>query len=405
MTTTMDQPLSKVMHLDDVVRGYAQAAAVVDGIGRGTTVLLSGSARTIAVGREVPVKVNTNIGISKETPYELERDKLVRLAGLHYRPDLMMDHTIDRNRRDFWKEIVRTFDGAVGTLPQYTAYRARTGLAVKALLDRIEEMLDGGVAFMTLHFTADADLYEVARKTRPIAVTSRGGGLALRDLLRWPKSENAFRAGMGEIVRLFRKYDAAVSVGTTFRPPDIFSALDEVHLMETERQIEIVRFLRDNGVKVIMEGVGHVPLDRISEYADLIDRAGCPFMPLGPIVTDSAIGFDHVASAIGGAFMAYAGAANVLNSVTSEEHTGGVPTVEAVLDGLKAARVAAHSVNLTKFPLVSQLDRLTIRQRGAQVSCVVSGGLFAATVDDPRRGCTRCSFECPIILAPSAQFV
>lgn len=46
-------------------------------------------------------------------------------------------------------------------------------------------------------------------------------------------------------------------------------------------------------------------------------------MPLGPIPTDIAIGMDHIAAAIGATIMGIEGCANIISTVTREEHTGG----------------------------------------------------------------------------------
>jgi phosphomethylpyrimidine synthase len=387
--------------IHDVRSGHVDAADLVAALDQGGAVLLRGRKRNVAVGRVVPIKVNTNIGISHWTPRRGEQGKIEFLGESAFGPDLVMDHTIDPKERDFWRDMVEIFPGPVGTLPQYTAYSPRHGLLKDPLLERIEEMLEGGVAFMTLHFTSDMDIYEIAARSRAVPVTSRGGGLAIRTQLKNGHRTNPFREGFDDIAKLFRRYGATVSVGTTFRPADISSGLDEAHRLETTRQIEIIRELRSRGVSCLMEGVGHLALDQIAEYCDLVAEAGCPFMPLGPMVTDSAIGFDHVTNAIGGAFMAFLGGASVLNSVSREEHTGGVPTTESIIEGLQAARVAAHAVNLTRFPQIRKLDELTVKQRGSQVSCVVSGGLFGQEVAGGKKGCTRCDFECPIILAPA----
>ncbi|MBR9972112.1 phosphomethylpyrimidine synthase ThiC [Magnetospirillum sulfuroxidans] len=391
-----------ILGLDDVLRGNITADLLRNAVEDGSAVLIRGRERSVAVGSSLPVKINTNIGISDKSDPNVEVEKLKLLSSFSFRPDLMMDHTIDREHRDFWKTMVRHFDGPVGTLPHYTIYSPQHGIEKSALIDRITEMLEGGVAFMTLHFTSDPDIYDVARKTRPIPVTSRGGGLVVRDMLRSGRNENVFRAAIADIASVFRKFDATISVGTTYRPPDIFSALDEAHTLETKRQVQIVRELREAGVSVIMEGVGHVQLTDIPRYIAIASKAKCPFMPLGPTTTDSAIGFDHVVNAIGGVTMALAGGAHILNSITREEHTGGVPSLESVVEGLKAAKVAAHSVNVTRFERIKAFDRMTIEQRGKQVSCVVAGGLFNERVDDPRKGCNRCSFECPIVLAPAS---
>ena len=389
------------LKVDDVLRGYVTKDVFTQNFNLGSAVLMHGSKRSVAVGYDLPVKVNTNIGISDKSDPRVEEEKLEFLSRSSFRPDLMMDHTIDYRHRDFWKTIVSRFDGPVGTLPHYTIYEPKRGVEKRALVDRITEMLEGGVAFMTLHFTSDLDIYDVARKTRPIPVTSRGGGLVIRDMLKSGRNENVFRAAISDIAAVFVKHDATISVGTTYRPPDIFSALDEAHVLETKRQIQIVQELRAAGVSVIMEGVGHMQMTDIPEYVSLASEAKCPFMPLGPMTTDSAIGFDHVVNAIGGATMALAGGAHILNSVTREEHTGGVPSFDSVVEGLKSARVAAHSVNVTRFERIKLIDRMTIEQRGRQVSCVVAGGLFDTNVGDPHKGCNRYSFECPIVLAPA----
>jgi len=50
----------------------------------------------------------------------------------------------------------------------------------------------------------------------------------------------------------------------------------------------------------MIEGPGHVPLDKIKEQVDK-EMEWCheaPFYTLGPLVTDIAPGYDHITSAI-----------------------------------------------------------------------------------------------------------
>lgn len=148
-----------------------------------------------------------------------------------------------------------------------------------------------------------------------------------------------------------------------------------------------------------MEGIGHMTLDKIAEYAEMVKTYGVPFMPLGPITTDAAVGEDHISNAIGAAYIAFLGAAHVLNSITREEHTGKVPTQESIIEGLRAARIAEHSVNIAKFPQVLEPDRQVSDKRAGNYTCVVEGGLFSSSAE--RRfsmGCSRCGSECPLIL-------
>jgi phosphomethylpyrimidine synthase len=71
-----------------------------------------------------------------------------------------------------------------------------------------------------------------------------------------------------------------------------------------------------------------------------------PFYVLGPLVTDMAAGYDHIAGAIGGAVAAMHGA-NFLCYVTPAEHLR-LPTKADVIQGVVAARIAAHAADLAK---------------------------------------------------------
>jgi phosphomethylpyrimidine synthase len=67
---------------------------------------------------------------------------------------------------------------------------------------------------------------------------------------------------------------------------------------------------------------------------------------LGPIVTDVTPGYDHISAAIGGAVAAAAGA-DFLCYVTPAEHLR-LPTVDDVIEGVVATRLAAHAGDLVK---------------------------------------------------------
>jgi phosphomethylpyrimidine synthase len=64
----------------------------------------------------------------------------------------------------------------------------------------------------------------------------------------------------------------------------------------------LVRRSLDAGVRVIVEGPGHVPLNDVAAQVIAIKRAchGVPLYVLGPLVTDIAPGYDHITSAVGG---------------------------------------------------------------------------------------------------------
>jgi phosphomethylpyrimidine synthase len=101
-------------------------------------------------------------------------------------------------------------------------------------------------------------------------------------------------------------------------------------------------------VQVIIEGPGHVPLHMVEENIRLQKSVckGAPFYVLGPLVTDCAAGWDHIAGAIGGAMAAYFGA-DFLCYVTPAEHLR-LPTVEHVIEGVVASKIAARAADLAR---------------------------------------------------------
>jgi phosphomethylpyrimidine synthase len=101
-------------------------------------------------------------------------------------------------------------------------------------------------------------------------------------------------------------------------------------------------------VQVMIEGPGHVPLDRIKENVDrqVVACHDAPFYTLGPVVTDIAHGYDHITSAIGASHIAWHGTA-MLCYVTPKEHLG-LPNRNDVKTGVITYKLAAHAADLAK---------------------------------------------------------
>jgi len=113
-------------------------------------------------------------------------------------------------------------------------------------------------------------------------------------------------------------------------------------------QGELTRIAWEHGCQVMNEGPGHVPMHLIKENMDK-QLAWCgeaPFYTLGPVVTDIAAGYDHLASAIGAAMIGWYGTA-LLCYVTPKEHLG-LPDKEDVRAGVVAYKIAAHAADIAK---------------------------------------------------------
>lgn len=353
----------------------------------------------LLIGPQMLLKVNTNIGVSDVTNLEVELRKLKYISELRFAPDTMMDHTYVPVERPLWKYMVEEFKGPVGTLPHYSTFDVNDGIDKERLLETIEEMALGGVSFMTLHPTATISLLEIAKECRRIPTTSRGGAVVLKDAILNNRDENIFVDNFEDILKIFKKYNMTLSVGTTFRPACINEALDRVQMEEIREQKKYIDIAKASGVNVIMEGIGHISIDLIPDYCKLINRYNTPLMPLGPMPTDATIGFDHVTSAIGATVTVLNGNVGIINSVTREEHTGNVPSDESIVEGLKTARVVAHSINVARFPKYREIDNAIAENRANNRSCVIKGGIFAnEEVNEEGSGCSRCRYECPLTI-------
>jgi len=353
----------------------------------------------LLLGRKALLKVNTNIGVSDSAKLDIELKKLEALLALDFAPDSMMDHTYVPLDRPLWKYMIEMLDRPIGTLPHYATFSSEHGIDKNELLEAIDEMGQGGVSFMTLHPTSQLSLLEIAKSCRSVPTTSRGGVLILRDAQINKRTVNVMVDCFDDILALFKKHSMTLSVGTTFRPARIDEALDAVQLEEIKLQGTYVAYAKSKGVSVIMEGVGHLALDDIEKYCNLICEFNVPLMPLGPMPTDATVGFDHVSSAIGATVIGMLGNIGSINSVTREEHTGGVPNMDSIIEGLKAARVVAHAINLTRFTRYREIDTAIADSRATAKTCAISGGIFGELdTEQADEGCSRCNYECPLIL-------
>ncbi len=132
------------------------------------------------------------------------------------------------------------------------------------------------------------------------------------------------------------------------RPGSILDATDRAQVEELIILGELTERARDRDVQVMIEGPGHVPLNKIKMNVQL-EKEIChnaPFYVLGPLVTDVAPGYDHITSAIGGAIAAAEGA-DFLCYVTPGEHLK-LPDCEDVRKGVIATRIAGHAADIVK---------------------------------------------------------
>jgi phosphomethylpyrimidine synthase len=326
-------------------------------IKNGTIILVKGRYHQIeplAIGTGLRTKVNANIGTSPDfasIKFELEKLENAVEAGADAVMDLSTGGDINKIRR----EIVVASHVAVGTVPIYqVAIEMRkkrkpfTRSTADEIFDVIELHLMDGVDFITVHCGVTREsVAGMDRKKRVCGVVSRGGSM-MTEWMQRNRQENPLYEHYDRLLGLARKYGATLSLGDGLRPGAIADATDEYQIKELLVIGELVKEARNQGVSVMVEGPGHVPINDIEANIRLEKTicAGAPFYVLGPLVTDIGAGHDHIVAAIGGALAGYYGA-DFLCYVTPSEHLG-LPNADEVREGVIALKIAAHAADIGK---------------------------------------------------------
>jgi len=327
------------------------------GIKQGNIVLVKNRKHRItplAIGKGLRTKVNANIGTSPDLAdlrLELRKLAVSIKAGADTVMDLSTGGDINRIRRS----IIRASKVPIGTVPIYqVAIEARArkkaflDASVNEIFEVIEKHLDDGVDFITVHCGVTNQSIEGLRKKKRICgVVSRGGSMMV-EWMAYNKKENPLYEYYDRLLGLAKKYNATLSLGDGLRPGAIADSTDRYQVRELIVIGELVRSAREQGVSVMVEGPGHIPIHEIEANIRLEKNIcdGAPFYVLGPLVTDIGAGYDHIVAAIGGAMAAYFGA-DYLCYVTPSEHLG-LPNVEEVREGVIASKLAAHAGDIGK---------------------------------------------------------
>ncbi|MFI3294930.1 MAG: phosphomethylpyrimidine synthase ThiC, partial [Rikenellaceae bacterium] len=128
----------------------------------------------------------------------------------------------------------------------------------------------------------------------------------------------------------------------------IADANDHAQFAELRTLGELTQRAWAKDVQVIIEGPGHVPMDKIRENMDLQRECchGAPFYTLGPLVCDIGAGYDHITAAIGGTMIGWLGT-SMLCYVTTKEHLA-LPERDDVREGVVTFKIAAHAADVAK---------------------------------------------------------
>ena len=332
---------------------YVTPEFIRDEIARGRAVLPANinhpELEPMAIGRNLLVKINANIGNSAVTSTVAEEvEKMV--FAIRWGADTVMDLSTGRNIHNIREWIVRNAPVPIGTVPIYQALEKVDGIAEdltwEVFRDTLIEQAEQGVDYFTIHAGVRLPYIPLTAR-RVTGIVSRGGSIMAKWCLAHHR-ENFLYERFEEICEIMAAYDVSFSLGDGLRPGSIADANDAAQFAELETLGELTQVAWRHDVQVMIEGPGHVPLHKIKANMDKQLRVchEAPFYTLGPLTTDIAPGYDHITSAIGAAMIGWFGTA-MLCYVTPKEHLG-LPDKQDVKDGVIAYKIAAHAADLAK---------------------------------------------------------
>lgn len=346
-------------NLDNEARGiksYITPEFVRDEVAAGRAIIAANinhpEAEPMVIGKAFSVKLNTNIGNSALSS-GIEEEVAKAVWSCYWGGDTLMDLSTGDNIHETREWIIRNCPVPMGTVPIYQALEKVNGkvkdLTWEIYRDTLIEQCEQGVDYFTIHagaLKAHADLLD----ERLTGCVSRGGSI----MTQWcvlHNQESFLYTHFDEICEILNKYDVAVSLGDGMRPGSTHDANDRAQFLELDVLGELTSRAWEHDVQVIVEGPGHVPINKIEanmeRQASVCHEA--PFYTLGPLTTDIAPGYDHITSAIGAAMISTLGTAMICY-VTPKEHLS-LPTLEDVREGVIAYKISAHAADLAKgFP-------------------------------------------------------
>jgi len=312
------------------------------------------SPNALGIGKGLRVKVNANIGTSREycnLQDEIEKAKTSVEAGAHALMDLSTGGNLDKIRTSLIKIVNVPF----GTVPIYQAgiesikkHGSIIDMTEDEMFNMFEHQAKQGVDFAVTHVGITKQSVErLQKQKRLIPMVSRGGAFHMAWIIH-NEQENPLYKNFDYLLEIAKNYDVTLSLGDGMRSGAIFDSNDRAKFQELLIIGELVEKAREKGVQTIVEGPGHMPLNDIQSNIQIMKKVTreAPYFVLGPIVTDIAPGYDHFVGGIGGSIAGFAGA-DFLCYVTPAEHLS-LPDKNDVHDGVIATRIAAHAADLAR---------------------------------------------------------
>lgn len=368
----------------------------------------------LLVGNLSTKKVCVAIGMDSNSVEHFNEQELEVI--LQAKPDAVCDVSIGNNIPKALEKIRGSINVPLGSCPTYDIFTPNIKFELKKeeILEKIEKHLMAGVDFILLHFGVNQSIVKNLEKSKRIMpITSRGGG----DIIRYMKKfncENPLLQYYDSIGDLCRKYGVVLDLGDVFRTgciEDGEEILEKNGLKYQEVMLlaEIRKNLIKNGVAVVCEGGGHMPLNVIPKFSEWMKKNldNAPIWYNGPLPTDRAVSYDSVANAIGSCVCAINGGDMFLALTDAEHYTKPSPYQSA--QAIRTMKVMVSCVeysrgNIREIELNHKMGKCRQeRNWEGQINYslypqLTSNAFKKYGLTENAKPCSLCGAHCPLLI-------
>ncbi|HPH34988.1 MAG TPA: phosphomethylpyrimidine synthase ThiC, partial [Methanoregulaceae archaeon] len=230
------------------------------------------------IGEGLRTKVNASIGTSTDIvdiAMEVEKAKAAERAGA----DTLMELSTGGDFVEIRKQVIANTSLSVGSVPLYQAFieaAIKDGAVVHMKEDDLfritAEQAKLGTNFMAIHTGINWETIKRLRNQgRHGGLVSRGGAFMTAWMIHNEK-ENPLYAEFDYLVEIMKEHEVTLSMGNGMRAGAVHDATDRAAVQELLINAELADKAHAEGVQVIVEGPGHIPLDEIEANVILQKR-------------------------------------------------------------------------------------------------------------------------------------
>lgn len=232
---------------------------------------------------------------------------------------------------------------------------------------------------------------------------SRAGNIIMNYLSN-SNSENPYYENLNWFLDYAKKEDITLILGNGLRAACIADSLDEAQMYEVEINRVVAEEAIKKGVRIIAGVFGHIDPSKINEIKKIREKINIPIGGLGPLLTDIALGYDHINAAIGIVMMRKY--IDWVSLITPSEHIG-MPSLDDVSEGMTAFNIARHILELSE----GKAQEKDLKMTRARINTNLCLGMidyainpFSKRLEKFRnkklqgKGCTLCGNWCPLIM-------